>query len=544
MFQRRSITLLSLVNAVLAAVMVTCFVTAVNTTFNLFQTTLLGNPRSMQPAILFAAFFAAMEVQLARRLLERNPMLSPEWWKTVAVELGLGIAGWLVVVWAFSGPGVTFQNIGRLSSMALAVAGETEFPIGLLLIFAAWGLSWLFAVDLTTLEEFLTPASMESMRAAARDQAATGNRLWTDVFSIGGCMVLLSVFSLSAVRILQGLPVEYGSLGFEIHLFFLCGLGLLAVSRLIILRTDWILEHTRIDPKISRRWIGSAAAFILFVIFIAAALPTRYAFRLFESLKVVVEGLTTGVLIVWMGIVLLFLWIMSHVLPALSIPLETAPPDSIAENLPHLTQETSWGNVLRELFFWGIVVLVLVYIFRRMFRLRFSFWRRLRRWTFFQGILEFLLRFRRRWVSWRKSVVQTVRETWRALREDLAGPVHLERGGFLSLRRLDPRQSIRFYFFALLRRGAERGTARRPAQTPREYTTALSGEVSHLADELQEMARAFEEARYTSHDLRPENARRVRRVWDTIREAFHSTRQRGGPSRKTASKQADGKSSS
>jgi len=168
------------------------------------------------------------------------------------------------------------------------------------------------------------------------------------------------------------------------------------------------------------------------------------------------------------------------------------------------------------------VILVVVYIARQVFPMRFAVLRRLRRNILIRRLLEFLRRLRKRWTVWTRKVALTIRESWEAMREDLGSRGGLARGGFFNLRGLDPRQSIRFYFFALLRRGAERGVIRRPAQSPREYSGVLSDEEEVIRGELEELTLAFEEARYSAHPMTPEKARQVRRVWDTIRAALRS----------------------
>ncbi|MGB7538180.1 MAG: DUF4129 domain-containing protein, partial [Anaerolineales bacterium] len=200
----------------------------------------------------------------------------------------------------------------------------------------------------------------------------------------------------------------------------------------------------------------------------------------------------------------------------------------------------TWEMVAREILFWGIVILILVYLVRQMFPMRFAVLRRLRRSFLVRRLLEILMWLRKRWTVWKSSVALTLRESWEALREDLGGRGGWERGGFLSLRGLDPRQSIRFYFFAMLRRGAERGVARRPAQTPREYSGILSDEEDRIRGELEELTLAFEEARYSAHPVSPEKARHARRVWDTIRAALHSSRQKNETPQQSISGRAGG----
>jgi hypothetical protein len=270
--------------------------------------------------------------------------------------------------------------------------------------------------------------------------------------------------------------------------------------------------------------------FVLLLLLLAAALPTAYSFHLLSSLNVVMMGISTLLSILWLVIIYPVIWLLSLLLPPAGqspdAVEETQSEQALSQVLPSLPQGVTWEMVVREILFWGVVVLILVYLLRQVFPLRYSVLRRLSRWFLIRRILEFLRWLRRRWSVLTRSVALTIQESWEALREDLAGRGGRERGGFLHLGGLDPRQSVRFYFFAMLRRGAESGIVRHPAQTPREYVAVFSEKEAEIGEELREMTAAFEEARYTMHPVTSKKAKYVRRLWDTIRSFLRSSRQR------------------
>jgi hypothetical protein len=379
----------------------------------------------------------------------------------------------------------------------------------------------------------------EFQRGLIQEQNDARDRLWQDVFFIGGIMVFLSVFSIPIAHFVWGMPMTFGTLGLEILLFLLCGMGLFVIGRLLLLRAEWATERTGIDESVSRQWIGYGLAFVAALLVLAVALPTEYTFQLLTSVNLVLTGLSTLLSALWLVLIYAIIWLLSLILPAWGEPMEPLgiqlPEEELAESLPSLPPGISWQVVIREILFWGVAILVLVYVVRRIHPLRFAVLRRLRRTNFIRRLLDILRRLRRRWTVWRWNAVQSIRESWRTLREDLAGRSVWEKRGFLSLRGLDPRQSIRFYFFALLRRGAERGTIRGPAQTPREYLAVLSGKEEHIRSELKELTMAFEESRYSAHAVDRDEARRIRRVWVRIRTSLRAIRSEGGDRPKTAS---------
>jgi len=342
-------------------------------------------------------------------------------------------------------------------------------------------------------------------------------------------MVFLAVFSIPISHLIYGTPMEFGSLGLETLVFFLCGFGLFVISRLLILKAEWVTERTGVDSSVTRHWLVYGLLFVLLLLLLSVALPTAYSFQLLASLNVVLLGLTTMMSILWMVVVYSVIWLLSLIFPAgdsTGAMEETPPGEGLVQTLPSLPHGVTWEIVVREILFWGIAILVLIYIIRQLLPFRFAALRRLRHTRLFRRLLEFLRGFRKRWTVWQRALALTIRETWEALREDLGGRGGWERGGFLSLRGLDPRQSIRFYFFAMLRRGAERGVTRLPAQSPREYSDRLSDAQDRIRAEVEEITLAFEEARYSAHAVTPEKARRVRKVWDTIRAALRSSQQK------------------
>lgn len=528
----RRFTAFSFGNSLLASVMVVCFVTTVSRAIGVFERSWLTDLFSIQRELAIGAFFVALEVQWTRRLLEQHPPLSGAWWKFIVSEWGFWLIGLLAVMWITHGPALTLRDVPKLAELTTQVLMLPEFLQGLLLLFAVWGISRFLTIDLMALENIPSAATREAMRGLVEEHNTARNRLWQDVLVLGGGIVFLSVFSIPLARYILGQTIAFGSLGVETLLFFLCGLGLFVIGRLMILRAEWVTERTGIDPNVTRNWIGYGLLFVLLLLILAVVLPTEYSFQLLASLNLAILGITTLVSILWMVIIYPIIWLLSLVMPAMgnvSSEMEEQPPEGgLSQRLPSLPQGVTWEVVVREILFWGIAIMILIYIIRQLFPLRFFAIRRLRRWSWFRRLLDLLHRLRKGWTLWKRNLAQSVRESWQALREDLAGRAGWERAGFINLRGLDPRQSIRFYFFALLRRGAERGVIRRPAQTPREYSAVLSEEESLISDELQEMTLAFEEARYTKHAVSLEKARRVRQVWDTIRAYLRSSKQPGG----------------
>ena len=383
------------------------------------------------------------------------------------------------------------------------------------------------------LEDFSLSHTSEGLRDTEKVQSAAKSRLWKDVFVFGGLMVFLSLAGAAIVQSIRNTPADFGPVGMEALVYFLCGLGIFAIGRLMVLRVDWTLDRTRFDAAILRRWLMYSLGFILILIFLASALPTDYSLNILTSLSLAIQGIGGILFVLWALVLFPFMLLLSSIISLLlGAPQKiSAPPaqKSLTEALPPLPAGVTWITVLREIFFWAIAFLILIYLVRQLLKFRLALARRIRHWPLLGWILAWLRGMERRLADLRKTIAQAVQSSLGSLREDLVRRTGWAPLNLINLRRLTPRQSIRFYFFALLRRGAERGAARRPAQTPREYAAGLTVLEGSIAGELREMALAFEEARYTAHEIEPEKARRVRKAWETIRATMRRPGVRAQP---------------
>ncbi len=517
----RRLTVFSLVNSLLCSVMAVCLAAAAGRLISVIDSSWLGDLFSIHNGLIVGFFLVSLEVQFSRRLMAPRDLLSLDWLKAVAVEWFFLLIGLWGLIWLAEGPDFAMQDLQALSNWNFVGLIRPEYLLGLTLLLLVWGFNRYLVGDLMPLEDFPLPRSSEGLRDTEKAQSAARNRLWKDVFVFGGLMVFLSLVGAAVIRSIRNAPADIGPVGMETLVYFLCGLGVFAIGRWMMLRVDWTLDRTRFDAGIPRRWLMYSLGFIVIVIFLAAALPTDYSLSLLTSLNLAIQGLGGIVFILWALVLFPVLLLASSFISLLlGTPQATpAPPAEkpIADALPALPAGVTWISVLREIFFWVIAILVFIYLVRQILKIRITLLRRIRHWPILGWILDWLRKLENGWQGLRKAIALAVQNSLGSLREDFAKGTGWEPLGFVSLRRLTPRQSIRFYFFALLRRGAERGAARRPAQTPREYAAGLTALDGSIGGELSEMAIAFEEARYTAHAIGPDKARRVRKLWDTLR---------------------------
>jgi hypothetical protein len=178
-----------------------------------------------------------------------------------------------------------------------------------------------------------------------------------------------------------------------------------------------------------------------------------------------------------------------------------------------------WWELVKSILFWALFVVIVIYAISQYARQNQPLAALIKR-VFGHGWLSKL------W-GWLASAWGGVRENVNAVVQ--AGLARLRRAGpfrssdawqYLNLRGLSPRQKVLFYYLALVRRGGEAGSPRHPAQTPLEYSRSLSANHPDVASDVTAMAEAFQEARYSRHEVPVEQAGHVRRFWEHVRRAL------------------------
>jgi hypothetical protein len=203
-------------------------------------------------------------------------------------------------------------------------------------------------------------------------------------------------------------------------------------------------------------------------------------------------------------------------------PVQFDPPPPPPTNAPS-TADPLW-EILKSILFWAVFLGVIVYALRQVLLQRQDWAAKLRQ---LPGLLALLQGWR--WLFARlrginRVVAERIAAGVRQLRAGRARPGAPAGGGYVSLRRMTPRQKVVFYYLAMLRRGGQRGLPRQAAQTPYEYERRLEDGVPEAGEDVAAMTRAFVEARYSRHDVTPERAGAARRHWERIRDALRRLR--------------------
>jgi hypothetical protein len=340
------------------------------------------------------------------------------------------------------------------------------------------------------------------------------------MFLWGGVAILI------VVAVAHIVPVPSGVLALPILVYFALGVALLSQGRFSVLHAIWERQGLPIQRALPWRWLAWAVVFLVAVALAALVLPTRYTAGPVRALMQLASLLYTG--LSFLVALLLFLLALPIALlfPQVDAPPRprvSAPPPPAVGGAPEAAA-VPWLEVLGTALFWVVVLSILAYAVVRFLRDRFgglegaeaadgAWWQRLLLW------LRALWRGWRGWTGQVQERLAQRRKEWAAERTSRAG-----RLSFFSLRRLAPRQLVRYFYLSAARRAAEAGQPRGPGQTPYEYQASLDQRFDDLEPELTGLTEAFIQAQYSRQPVDSQAAEEVKPLWQRIKVALRRRR--------------------
>jgi hypothetical protein len=267
-------------------------------------------------------------------------------------------------------------------------------------------------------------------------------------------------------------------------------------------------------------WLSYSLLFLLFLGVFAWILPTRYTLGFLSILQYAVGLFMYALVSLWSLGLLLFASILS-MLGFGNLERPDAESEPVIPELPPIvpgeTTPVPWLEALKSIVFWIVFLGLIVFAVHQYISQNPALVGKLRMLRFVSW-LERVWRWLR---SWFVGVNQVVSMAIRSGIRRFSWPDRLrEPGGwsYVNLRRLSPRQKVVFYYLALIRRGGERGFARRPVQTAYEYQETLQSALEGGEEDLSGLTEAFVEARYSQHSVTTDQVSRVKRWWEEIRK--------------------------
>jgi hypothetical protein len=337
--------------------------------------------------------------------------------------------------------------------------------------------------------------------------------------------IVSDAIQLTEIQIIRFSGGEAGAL-----LYFVFGLALLSLSRLMSLQTHWNRMRIPVSSKdLVRQWTVYSLVFLLGLMVVVSLLPAGDSLGFFSLLGTLLGFLFSIIVFLAQLIVILILFLFS--LPFLLFgrnpPLITQaapPPLPVMPPAPPISPAASsplW-ELVRSILLWGGLAILILFAVIQFVKQH-------------DGVLAAIRRSRiTNWLilAWqwlyknadktRGFLARTIGDGWQSLVTRLEGKRILPRPAFLNVRSLDPRRRVYFFYLAMIRRGGEQGLKREPSQTPSEYASQLEKALPSSTQDIDSITDAFIQARYSRREVHAEDANIVKSTWERIRRALQS----------------------
>jgi hypothetical protein len=186
---------------------------------------------------------------------------------------------------------------------------------------------------------------------------------------------------------------------------------------------------------------------------------------------------------------------------------------------PEAPLSGDWLLLVRMIVFWGLGVLVLLFITR-------TYWRDRQAAGMWRALREMLRAWWSALVAWFSGGARVV--TRLLTRNTAAHDAKTPAGNASWWKRWQARtarERVRRLYLALVERAGEVGYARGRDQTPYEYSSRLESHVAGNEGALKELTEAFVAARYSRRDFDHVETSRLYRLWQNLRSALRRSQE-------------------
>ncbi|MGC9348593.1 MAG: DUF4129 domain-containing protein [Anaerolineae bacterium] len=366
----------------------------------------------------------------------------------------------------------------------------------------------------------LTARDLDAVHDPTMYLGETGprKRLMGRYFLGGAVLLIFAGFRrVSLMSILNMENPRVTGLILNVLIYFFTGLVMLGLVQYIHLTTLWRRDKVRVSKGMGTTWIRYLLLLLGLAALVAFLLPTGYTVGILDLAAMVIFIISYVITLIY----LLLLWPISMLLSLLmGKPVErAAPPMQRPQFIPEAPAAPSSGspfwNVVQSFLFWMILIAVVVYLVRSYLRDH-------------PDMLAAVQQLRP--IAWLTGL-------WRAIRHWLRDVSHKVQTTVPDLiKRLRPtrstsgkeegrprgptaRQQLIYHYLTTLDRAKEAGLPRRRTETPYEYRRTLEPHLAESAEAMQGLTESFIVARYSVHNIEPEevgrqqsNAREVQRA--------------------------------
>lgn len=503
--------------------------------------------------LIVMGFIVALESLYSHRLLRNQYFTDPLW-------VSYRISEWVMIV-------VILKSLEILSVGSANLYAEinswqvdfyqnfldTETMFGLIALVFVWLICGRFAEVLVALEANERVLRQEVESGIYEDRSINRRRLSNLILLVGGVMVFLTAL-LRTDKLAEwfDLPIMRASVINTIIYFYL-GFVLLSLSNFNLLRARWYRDKIVVGKDVAGRWLLYSGIFILLLALIARVLPTGYSIGLLAVLNSVFFAFIFLVNLILTVLVYPIFWLLGWLMSLFATgnePGVESPLPMISEvPIPQPIEPVPWWELVKSILFWvvflGIVAVSVVYYFRE----NRNLWDKLIRLPWLSSLA--------RWIEWFENWLRGVNQQLGTIVSTGLQRLRAKQGKvsegqswrYINPRKLSPRDRVRFYYLALVRRGGEIGCQRAPSQTPIEYSEKLSHAIAFsdgegtlavktpiegsetaqpagVVSNISLMTECFIKARYSLQLVNEPDAGTVQRAWTYLRKTLRRMRLR------------------
>lgn len=393
------------------------------------------------------------------------------------------------------------------------------------IMMVVWALTGFFGrllYDLVQDTELLRPGSEPQFFTSRKE---TRRRLAGQMFFIGAVMVVLTALTRADIEAIWGDLPPVPTHALNILIYFFLAFILLSQGQFAVLRAGWIWQHIPVTRPMALGWLRYSLFFLGILALLVLILPTGYSLSLLTLTKILFSFIFGIINLIFLLILLPIYWLINFLarqrgeaapfenpLESLRSPLEAEAATPIA-TLPI-------SELVKSTIFWGIFLFVCGYALVQYLRQNKELLERLRRIPGLRWILDGVNSF----LVWLRGATRTVTQMaaagWERIRPQPRGGTATAPWRLIRPNRMTPREQVRFYYLALLRRTQENGLPRAISQTPQEYSAELAHLLPEQSPDVTALTDAFVEARYTTHPIPEETAGKVKAIWEHLRSLF------------------------
>lgn len=297
-------------------------------------------------------------------------------------------------------------------------------------------------------------------------------------------------------------------------LYLFVGLWLLSYVRYMALFSRWLYRGVRPQPQLARAWRRGGLLLLATVGLLCALLPIgstmpliwigRMLYFLFFTIATAITGFINWLLA-------LFAIEERATTEPLIPPIEIPPPvnletGGVAQRGPLIPAELTGGLT------WVVIVVVviaaLLFLTRgqeygRLGNIVRQLWTSLRDW----------------WHQMREQVDGRVAEIRHAMQQQFgrSSLPSQSKNRLFRINALTPREQIRYFYLATIRRAAEKGVERSEDETPVEFLQTLRDEFPESAEDNEALTSAFLQARYSNDAVEEEAVSVTKQTWKRVR---------------------------